>query len=326
MLSIKSSITSDITLKTPAPPSQANIKFQLDDIIKFLFSFDVAKPARLQIPIPMLAYLSKIAKILFEREPALLHINGSYHLFGDIHGQYVDMLRFLSITGIPPKANLIFLGDYVDRGYYSVEVVALLFALKIKYPANVFIIRGNHECAEVNKGYGFYDECVERYGGDNGLKVWKTLNNTLHCLPIAIVLNDAVFCVHGGISPNIKSLDDIASCSRGTCIPNDGILCDLTWSDPKARQKTEWADNDRGVSYTFNEKALENFLKTTGLQMVCRAHQVVKNGYEFYGGTLITVFSAPNYCGDVGNNGAVLFMNDNLEFSFIIIKPIKPTK
>jgi serine/threonine-protein phosphatase PP1 catalytic subunit len=322
------SVSSSKTLPKPSPKSQTHqisqiqINNQLDEIIKFLCSFNRSEPARLAITIPMLLHLSKQSKCIFEREPTLLRVNGTAHIFGDIHGQYDDLLKFLDIAGIPPKTKLIFLGDYVDRGNYSLEVVALLFALKLKYPANVFLIRGNHECAEVNREYGFLDECQERFGDGTGSKIWTVINNTLHVLPLALVLNNAVFCVHGGISPEMKSLDDISRCTRGTCIPEDGLLCDLTWSDPKQRQKSEWAMNDRGVSYTFNEKALKTFLDNTGLQMVCRAHQVVKNGYEFYHGSLITVFSAPNYCGDVGNNGAVMIMNENLEFSFIIMKPL----
>jgi serine/threonine-protein phosphatase PP1 catalytic subunit len=301
---------------------KGQMSINLDEIIRLLLSFNIKEPVRLNITIPMLLYLSKQSKILFEKESNVLYVNGTTHIFGDIHGQYSDLLKFLDITGLPPKTKLIFLGDYVDRGDYSIEVVALLFALKMKFPTNVYLIRGNHECAEVNSEYGFLDECIERFG-ETGKKIWAVINNTLHVLPLALVLNNAVFCVHGGISPELKSVKDILGCSRGTCIPEDGLLCDLTWSDPKQKQKTEWADNSRGVSYTFNEKALKTFLDNSGLQMVCRAHQVVKNGYEFYHGHLITVFSAPNYCGDVGNNGAVMVMNENLEFSFIIIKPVQ---
>jgi serine/threonine-protein phosphatase PP1 catalytic subunit len=322
MLSVIKQQNTTLPKPTTAILQSASQKFNIDNIIQFLLSFNKQDPTRLPITIPMLLFLSKQSKLIFEREATLLNVNGAVHVFGDIHGQYSDLLKFLDIVGIPPKTKLIFLGDYVDRGDYSIEVVALLFALKLKYPANVFLIRGNHECAEVNKEYGFLEECHERFGKGVGEKIWTVINNTLHVLPLALILNNAVFCVHGGISPEMKSLDDIARCKRGTCIPDDGLLCDLTWSDPKQRQKVEWAENDRGVSYTFNEKALKTFLDNTGLQMVCRAHQVVKNGYEFYHGSLITVFSAPNYCGDVGNNGAVMFMNENLEFSFIIIKPV----
>jgi serine/threonine-protein phosphatase PP1 catalytic subunit len=313
----RSNLVSSASNHKKQSPSTIN----LDNILRFLLTFNIKEPARLDITVPMILFLSKQSKLIFEKEPNVLYVNGTTHIFGDIHGQYADLLKFLDITGLPPKTKLIFLGDYVDRGDYSIEVVALLFALKIKFPTNVYLIRGNHECAEINKEYGFLDECIERFG-DTGKKLWEVINNTLHILPLALILNNAVFCVHGGISPELKSVNDILNCARGTCIPEDGLLCDLTWSDPKSRQKSEWVDNNRGVSYTFNEKALKTFLDNSGLQMVCRAHQVVKNGYEFYHGQLITVFSAPNYCGDVGNNGAVMVMNENLEFSFIIIKPV----
>lgn len=298
----------------------------LDDIIKLLLDFNKADPKRLDLSPVLLELLSQKAHSVFAKEPTLLRLDGSYHIFGDIHGQYGDMLRFLEITGLPPKTKLIFLGDYVDRGDYSIEVIALLFALKLKWPKHVYLIRGNHECAEINKEYGFFDECNERFGAEQGLKMWKTINSALHMLPVCILLNEIVFCVHGGISPEIQSLSDIEKLPRGACIPDSGGLCDLTWSDPIKRQKDAWKANDRGVSYTFNERALTVFLERNNLQLLCRAHQVVKGGYEFFHGRLITVFSAPNYCGDSGNLGAVMFMNDMCEFSFIILKPTARSK
>jgi serine/threonine-protein phosphatase PP1 catalytic subunit len=311
----------------------------LDQLITFLLSYNiqlenarktqsycVGKPFRYNIPIPMMVALSKRAAILFKNEPGLLRIQGTFYIFGDIHGQYSDLIRFLEKTGLPPSSNLVFLGDYVDRGNNSLEVIALLFALKIKYPNNVFLIRGNHECSSINKQYGFYDECIERYSDNktDASKLWNIMNETLHHMPIALVINNSVFCVHGGISPHLKDLDDINKCTRGDTIPDDGLLCDLTWSDPKkhSNSSTNWIKNDRGVSYFFNEKALDEFMDATGIQMVCRAHQSIKTGFQFFNKQkLITVFSAPNYCGTFGNDAAVMFLNENLEYSFIILKP-----
>lgn len=310
----------------------------LDQLITFLLSYNtqfenvkktdiykMGKPFRYNIPIPIMTTLSKKVKSIFKNEPGLLRIQGNFYIFGDIHGQFSDLIRFLEKTGLPPASNLVFLGDYVDRGQNSLEVVALLFALKIKYPNNVFLIRGNHECSSINKQYGFYDECLERYTDNQkgAIELWNVVNEALHYIPLALVLNNSVFCVHGGISPYLQNLDDINKCVRGDTIPDDGLLCDLTWSDPKKHSNpNNWIKNDRGVSYFFNENALDDFMNATGIQMVCRAHQSIKTGFQFFNKQkLITVFSAPNYCGNFGNNAAVMFLNENLEYSFIILKP-----
>lgn len=278
---------------------------------------------RLNISESILNSLSlKMAQILSKEENVLM-IDGPIYLFGDIHGQFSDLVRFLQITGMPPNVKLLFLGDYVDRGDNSIEVIALLFSLKIKYPDQVFLIRGNHECSKLNNMYGFKEECQERYNRDNGDKIWKNINNALHQLPLSAVINEVIFCTHGGISPKLKKISEINKINRARNIPNEGVFCDLTWSDPKV-QKKEWTDNDRGCSYTFNGEALDNFMKHNGIQLVCRAHQVVNGGYKFFhDNKLVTIFSAPNYCGEVGNNGAVMYIDENLGCSFTILKPVR---
>ncbi|XAR60658.1 Phosphoprotein phosphatase [Bertholletia excelsa] len=236
---------------------------------------------------------------------------------GDIHGQYGDLLRLFEYGGFPPQANYLFLGDYVDRGKQSLETICLLLAYKIKYPENFFLLRGNHECASINRIYGFYDECKRRFN----VGLWKTFTNCFNCLPVAALIDDKILCMHGGLSPDLTNLDQIRSLPRPTDVPDSGLLCDLLWSDP-SREVKGWGMNDRGVSYTFGPDKVAEFLMQHDMDLVCRAHQVVEDGYEFFADRqLVTIFSAPNYCGEFDNAGAMMSVDESLMCSFQILKP-----
>ena len=169
----------------------------------------------------------------------------------------------------PPDSNYLFLGDYVDRGKQSLETVCLLLAYKIKYPENFFLLRGNHECAAINRIYGFYDECKRRYN----IKLWKLFTECFNCLPVAAIIDDKIFCMHGGLSPELDSIDKIKKITRPTDVPDKGLLCDLLWSDPDA-DVIGWGDNERGVSFTFGSGIVCDFLKKNDMDLICRAHQV----------------------------------------------------
>jgi serine/threonine-protein phosphatase PP1 catalytic subunit len=180
------------------------------------------------------------------------------------------------------------------------------------------MIRGNHECASINRIYGFYDECKRRYS----IKLWKIFTDCFNCLPVAAILDDKIICMHGGLSSELENVDQIKKLVRPTDVPEQGLLCDLLWSDPE-ENKTGFGPNDRGVSVTFNSKVVETFLKNNDLDLICRAHQVVEEGYEFFANRqLVTVFSAPNYCGEFDNSGAMMSIDDNLICSFQILKPM----
>ena len=251
-------------------------------------------------------------------QPILLELEAPIKICGDIHGQYYDLLRLFEYGGYPPESNYLFLGDYVDRGKQSIEAVCLLLAYKIKFPENFFIIRGNHECASINRIYGFYDECKKRYS----IKLWKTFTDCFNCLPVAALLDDKILCMHGGLSSELEKVEQIKNIVRPTDVPEQGLLCDLLWSDPE-ENKTGFGPNDRGVSVTFNSKVVETFLKNNDLDLICRAHQVVEEGYEFFANRqLVTVFSAPNYCGEFDNSGAMMSIDDNLICSFQILTPM----
>jgi len=250
-------------------------------------------------------------------QPILLELAAPIKVVGDIHGQYYDLLRLFEYGQFPPESNYLFLGDYVDRGKQSLESICLLLAYKLKYAENFFILRGNHECASINRIYGFFDECKRRYS----MRLWKTFTDCFNCLPVAAIVDEKIFCMHGGLSPELKSFEQIRRIMRPTDVPDSGLLCDLLWSDPD-KDIPEWGENDRGVSYTFGSKVVSKFLRKHDLDLICRAHQVVEDGYEFFAKRqLVTVFSAPNYCGEFDNAGAMMSVDQTLMCSFQILKP-----
>ena len=251
-------------------------------------------------------------------QPCALELEAPVQIVGDVHGQYIDLLRIFETCGFPPSANYLFLGDYVDRGKNGLEVIILLLAYKVKYPENFFLLRGNHECASINRIYGFYDECKRRYS----IKLWKQFQELFNALPLAALVEAKIFCIHGGLSPDMESPDDLKRVARPVDVPDTGLLCDTLWSDPD-KDISGWAENDRGVSYTFGADVVERFLERNELDLIVRAHQVVEDGYEFFGDrTLVTVFSAPNYCGEFDNCGAMMSVDAELMCSFQVLKPI----
>ncbi|OJJ46949.1 hypothetical protein ASPZODRAFT_1862068 [Penicilliopsis zonata CBS 506.65] len=261
------------------------------------------------------------ARELFLSQPALLELAAPVKIVGDVHGQYTDLIRLFEMCGFPPASNYLFLGDYVDRGKQSLETILLLLCYKLKYPENFFLLRGNHECANVTRVYGFYDECKRRCN----IKIWKTFVDTFNCLPIASIVAGKIFCVHGGLSPSLSHMDDIRGIARPTDVPDYGLLNDLLWSDP-ADMEEDWEPNERGVSYCFGKKVIMNFLQRHDFDLVCRAHMVVEDGYEFYQDRiLVTVFSAPNYCGEFDNWGAIMSVSGELLCSFELLKPLDST-
>ena len=269
-----------------------------------------------EIPLPEddIRFLIHISKNIIENQPMYLELQAPLTICGDIHGQYTDLLRLFEVGLYPPDTNYLFLGDYVDRGKQSIETISLLLAYKIKNPENFFLLRGNHECSSINRIYGFYDECKRRYS----VKLWKLFTDLFNNFPIAACIDDKIFLVHGGLSPNLQTLEEFSHLKRPTDVPDKGLLCDLLWSDPES-SKQYWPENDRGVSYTFNEKILTKFLENNELDLVCRAHQVVEEGYEFFGDKeLVTIFSAPNYCGQFDNSAAIMCIDENLMCSFKI--------
>lgn len=278
---------------SPAAVAMSDIKeMDLDDFIKRLL--DAAYTGKVTKSVCLknaeIVAICHQAREVFLSQPALLELDAPVKIVGDVHGQYTDLIRMFEMCGFPPSSNFLFLGDYVDRGKQSLETILLLLCYKLKYPENFFLLRGNHECANVTRVYGFYDECKRRCN----VKIWKTFIDCFNTLPIAAIVAGKIFCVHGGLSPALSHMDDIRNIARPTDVPDYGLLNDLLWSDP-ADMEQDWEANERGVSYCFGKKVITDFLTTHDFDLVCRAHMVVEDGYEFFNDrVLVTVFSAPN--------------------------------
>jgi len=264
----------------------------LDDYIKRLIdaAYNNKQTKTVCLKNAEITAICQAAREVFLAQPALLELAAPVKIVGDVHGQYMDLIRMFEMCGFPPNSNYLFLGDYVDRGKQSLETILLLLCYKLRFPENFFLLRGNHESANVTRVYGFYDECKRRCN----VKIWKTFVDTFNCLPIAAIVAGKIFCVHGGLSPSLVHMDDIRHIARPTDVPDYGLLNDLLWSDP-ADMESDWEANERGVSYCFGKKVIMEFLAKHDFDLVCRAHMVVEDGYEFFTDrVLVTVFSAPN--------------------------------
>ncbi|CAD7927783.1 unnamed protein product, partial [Amoebophrya sp. A25] len=289
--------------------------------------------------------LTVVREILLD-QPMLIETDAAdMSLVGDIHGQYYDLLRIFAANGLPGETSYMFLGDYVDRGRNSLECMVLLFLYKVRLPDNIFLLRGNHEAPGVNRIYGFFDEVKRKYS----VGLWKAFQDVFAAMPCAGLIAGKIFCMHGGISPRLHDIREINDIVRPCGVPDNGLLCDLLWADPAAEWQQlhegqdvcnsipnnlavryipppnrHWGWNTRGVSWIFDEAAVDECCKKFGLDLIVRAHQKVEDGYEFYANKkLLTIFSAPNYCGTFDNNGAVLNITRQLRCKLTIIEPDK---
>ena len=263
-------------------------------------------------------YVIDKAYQILKNEDSMLRITAPLYICGDIHGQYYDLLRVFDILDYPPKSKFLFLGDYVDRGKQSLECLLLLLCLKIKYPSKIFLLRGNHESEALNKIYGFYDECKRRIS----VKCFKKITNLFNILPITALIEDNILCMHGGLSKDLNKIEQLNKIARPTEIPDEGLLCDLVWSDPSDELSENFGENERNISVTFSKNVVEEFTEKNGLDLICRAHQVVEEGFQFFAGMkLITIFTAPNYAGEFDNNGGILEVGEDLLCKMHVLRP-----
>lgn len=255
-------------------------------------------------------WICESVREIFAREENIVNISTPVTVAGDIHGQFDDLLELLKTGGKVGDTRYIFLGDYVDRGRHSVQVISLLFLLKLQHPAEITLLRGNHEARSQTQVFGFYDECMRKYGEP---LAWKLFTDTFDFMPVAAVVDNRLFCCHGGLSPSARDLDTIRDQERRQELPHTGVLTDLAWSDPEEEQ-TGWRESPRGAGYTFGQDVTEEWNENNGLDLLIRAHQMVDAGfYWLHSKQALSLFSAPNYMYRCGNTAALLELQPSLQ-------------
>lgn len=265
------------------------------------------------LSIAQLEDLLKTVKEILVHEPNMAKVSAPVTVVGDIHGQFHDLMELFKVCGDVPHTNFLFLGDYVDRGNNSVECFTLVLALKVKYKDRITLLRGNHESCEINKIYGFYDECFKKYGNE---RIWKMFSDIFMCLPLSAIIENKIFCLHGGLSPALGQLDDVVKLKRFCDVPHEGPICDLLWSDPDENRKG-FNPSPRAAGFQFGSDVTEKFLHRNDLTMIARAHQLVMDGFQrAHKKMVVTIFSAPNYCYRCGNQAAVMEIDEQLNSTF----------
>lgn len=265
-------------------------------------------------------FIIERASELLRQEPNLLEIDAPITVCGDIHGQYYDLMKLFEIGGNPADTRYLFLGDYVDRGYFSIECVLYLWSLKIWYPDTLFLLRGNHECRHLTDYFTFKLECKHKYSD----RIYEACMDSFCSLPLAAIMNKQFLCIHGGLSPELHTLDDIRAINRFREPPTQGLMCDLLWADPleendKPSTESFVHNHVRGCSYFFTYQAACQFLERNNLLSIIRAHEAQDAGYRMYRKTkttgfpsVMTIFSAPNYLDVYNNKAAVLKYESNV--------------
>lgn len=251
---------------------------------------------------------------MLKKEPNLLKLKDPVTVVGDIHGQFYDFVKMLDVGGDPENTKYLFLGDYVDRGSFSVEVVLLVYAIKLNYPKTVFLLRGNHEWRQMTAFFNFRIEVLTKYDEET----YNLFMDTFDTLPIGCLVNNKFLAIHGGISPDLKTLDDLNNIKRTKEPPRTGLFWDLLWSDPVEDDsgycESLYKTNEvRGWSFFFGSEAASKFLKKNKLLSIIRAHEAQLEGYKMHKWNaksgfpvVITIFSAPNYCDVYNNKGAII--------------------
>jgi len=263
---------------------------------------------------------------ILRQEDSLVAVPLPCRVYGDIHGQLLDLLEFFNAFSWPDKRrgdifsmNYVFLGDFVDRGNYSCDVICLLFSLKILYPTKIFLVRGNHEDRLMNVNYGFRADCVRKFAHD-GEDIWERCNDVFEFLPLAALVEDAILCIHGGIGDSINYLDDLRGIPKpiqvageinANSTARDRMILDALWSDPTGNDSVLGVHSSpRGKNTCcFGPDRVQEFNQRNGLKLIIRAHECVQHGYEYFAhGQLLTVFSATNYCNQYNNDGAMVVL------------------
>ena len=273
------------------------------ELMETLRKFELPKPETVE---------SLIEKIKSMTEPLknIVYIDApkapiKFKVVGDTHGQFQDLMYIFQQNGYPAPDNpYLFNGDYVDRGSMGVEILIALFAWKVAEPNSIFLNRGNHETIAMNKLYGFEKECITKYNQG----IFAKFCDLFCYLPVGHIIGNQVLVVHGGLfGDDSVTISQIQGYNRVGQPPEYGPMNDILWSDPM--DQNGHAPSPRGVTKTFGPDVTEAFLKKENLKLLIRSHQMQMEGYLVqHNGKCITVFSAPNYVGRMGNKGAIVFL------------------
>ncbi len=279
----------------------------LDDKIAKLYKCEL-------LTLDEVAEICSLYREIAVEESNIQRVQAPVSIVGDVHGQFYDVLELFKLNGRPPTTNYLFLGDFVDRGFYSVETLLLLLCLKIRYPDKMCLVRGNHESRQVTQVYGFYDECLRKYGSP---AVWRLCTEVFDYFTLGAIIEDRILCLHGGLSPNFDNLDEIRRIDRKREVPHEGAMADIMWSDPD-ETVTGWAMSPRGAGYLFGEEIVSKFNHMNKISLIARAHQLVMEGFKLmFNDQLVTVWSAPNYCYRCGNAAAAMNVSEDGRYDFL---------
>ncbi|KTF80756.1 hypothetical protein cypCar_00023810 [Cyprinus carpio] len=263
------------------------------------------------------ALCAKAREILVE-ESNVQRVDSPVTVCGDIHGQFYDLKELFRVGGEVPETNYLFMGDFVDRGFYSVETFLLLLALKVRYPDRITLIRGNHESRQITQVYGFYDECLRKYGS---VTVWRYCTEIFDYLSLSAIVDGKIFCVHGGLSPSIQTLDQIRTIDRKQEVPHDGPMCDLLWSDPEDTMGVGCESHRSWIVLFGVDGGGIRFNACMIISMILQSSVAVMRAAKVdFNETVLTVWSAPNYCYRCGNVAAILELDEHLQKEFIIFE------
>ncbi|EFO65765.1 Serine/threonine protein phosphatase 4 [Giardia lamblia P15] len=263
--------------------------------------------------------LTHRAREILVQEPNVLTLVSPITLVGDIHGQFYDLREMFSIGGSIPDVQYLFLGDYVDRGYFSVETFLLLIAFKVKFPTRISLLRGNHESRQISQVYGYNDECLRKYGSN---RIWRLCCDVFDALPLAATVDDTLYCIHGGLSPDVKYISTMKTLHRNEEVPFSGPICDTLWSDPMELPTDRgYQQSQRGAGFMFGSDVVQEFCAANNIELIVRSHQLVMEGMKFqFNNKLLTLWSCPNYCYRAGNVAAILEIRETKERSFKVFE------
>jgi serine/threonine-protein phosphatase 6 catalytic subunit len=260
-------------------------------------------------------FLCEKTKDLLIEESNVQPVQAPVNICGNIAGQFYDILELFKTGGSIPENKYVFMGGLLGECFRSIETLQLLFLLKVKYPESITILRGIRENRNQSKFWGFYDEILRKYGNVN---VWKYCNEVFDCLPLAALVEDSIFCVQGGLSPDLKTIDQIRTLDRYIEPGVEGPLIDLLWSEPSVDVET-WAVSSRGAGWAFGSLATKKFNQLNGLQLIAKGKNCVTEGHEypFSEKSIVSICSAPNFKQRCDNKASILAINDNLERKFV---------